>query len=220
MESAIRTQRVTRRRLLVLLGGSAACASLLATTGSAFADTGTRDGHTRLNQAVAAVLASPVLAPAHTAAAPLATIQQAAQAGFSPINSMLTFGPPTDVAAGWDGTVWAVDGHGAPHVYEPLTDTWQLHGTGLDASVTSLPWLYPAVYFKGSEVLIADGQHSEQPIASVWLPLPKSYQLGVKGAIAAEGHLDFKFVLFRGGTYLTVPAPPPAATTTTNTTGT
>ena len=44
----------------------------------------------------------------------------------------------------------------------------------LDAAVTSLPWLYPSAYFKGSEVLIADGQHSVQPIASVWPQLPKA----------------------------------------------
>src|SRR5215471_1321313 len=98
MQSAIRTPRLTRRRVLV----------------------------------------SPVLATTKKAA-PVAAIQQAIQAGFSPINSTLTFGAPTDVAAGWDGTVWAIDGQGAPHVYDPLTDSWQLHGTGLDAAVTSFP---------------------------------------------------------------------------------
>jgi hypothetical protein len=210
MHSSDQASRLTRRKMLVLLGGSAAGASLLAATGDAFAEANARDRKTVLNEALAAVLAPSALAAAQ-ATDHLAGYRQATQAGFSPINSRLTFGQPTDVAAGWDGTAWAIDGQGAPHVYDALTDTWQLHGSGLDAAVTSFPWLYPAVYFKDSEVLIADGQHSVQPIASVWPQLPKSYQLGVKGAIAVEGHLDFKFVLFRGGTYLTVPAPPAAA---------
>jgi hypothetical protein len=210
MHSSNQALRLSRRKMLVLLGGSAAGASLLAATGDAIAEAQAHDRKTVLNGAVAAVLAPPAFAAAQ-ATDHLAGYRQATQSGFSPISSMLTFGSPTDVAAGWDGTVWAIDNQGAPHLHDPLTDTWQLHGTGLDAAVTSLPWLYPAVYFKGSEVLIADGQHSLQPIASVWPQLPKSYQLGVKGAIAVEGHLDFKFLLFRGGTYLTVPAPPPAA---------
>ena len=108
-----------------------------------------------------------------------------------------------------DGTLWAIDGSGAPHIYDPIADSWQLHGTGLDAAVTSFPWLFPPVYFNGSEVLIADGQHAVEPIATAWPQLPKRYQLGVKGAVAVgEGTRGTKFVLFRGGTYLTVPAPP------------
>ena len=73
-----------------------------------------------------------VLAAAAPAAqiSPLAPFQQAAQTSFAPINSGLTFGQPTDMAAGWDGTLWAIDQQGAPHVYDPLSDTWQLHGSG------------------------------------------------------------------------------------------
>ena len=26
-----------------------------------------------------------------------------------------SFGPPSDIAAGWDGTLWAIDSAGAPH---------------------------------------------------------------------------------------------------------
>src|SRR5579884_913039 len=179
--------RMTRRRLLVLLGGSAVGAGLLGATGTTSAETTPRDRGAVLNNAVAAVLAPVVAQPALAqAGAPLAGFQQATHAGFAPINSTLTFGPPADIAAGWDGTVWAIDRDGAPHVYDPLSDTWQLQGTGLDAALTSLPWLYPPAYFKGSEVLIADGQHAVQPIASVWPQLPKSYQLGVKGACAVE----------------------------------
>ena len=60
----------------------------------------------------------------------------------------------------------------------------------------------PAVYFRGSEVFIADGGTTPSAIATVWPQLPPSYRkFGVKGAAWAAG----KLVLFRGGTYLTVP---------------
>src|SRR5690349_21550241 len=123
MQSASHAPRLTRRQLLVLLGGSAAGASLLASTGTAFGDTTGRDRQALLNEAVGAVLGPPQLAGA---ARPLAAFRQAAQAGFSPINSALTFGAPTDLAAGWDGTLWAIDESGAPHVYDPLSTSWQL----------------------------------------------------------------------------------------------
>jgi len=135
MESPVRTPRLTRRRLLALLGGSAACTSLLAASGSASAETSAHEGHARMDQAVAAVLDQPVRAAAQPATAPLGAIQQAVPSGFSPVNSTLTFGSPTDIAAGWDGTVSAIDGQGAPHVIllwavtGPVfrfSDAWQL----------------------------------------------------------------------------------------------
>ncbi|HEY1295955.1 MAG TPA: hypothetical protein VGJ60_23000, partial [Chloroflexota bacterium] len=207
MQSPAHTPRITRRRLLLLLGGSAAGASLLATAGNALAATTEHARQAALSDAVAAVLGPVAVA---SAAEPLAGFQAATQAGFSPIDSSLTFGVPTDLAAGWDGTAWAIDDHGAPYVYDSLSNTWQLHGTGIDAAVSSIPWLYPAVYFKGSEVWIADGQHSVQPIASVWPNLPRSYQLGVNGAFPVQQGGSYKLVLIRSGTYLTVPAPQPA----------
>jgi hypothetical protein len=195
--------------MLVLLGRSAAGTGLLSADGSASADAGIHD-RMQVSDAVLAVLGPPALASAAQPTQPLAGFCQATQAGFSPINATLSFGPPADVAAGWDGTLWAIDDQGAPHLYDPLTDTWLLHGTRLDAVLTSIPWLYPLVYFKDSEVLIADGQQSAQPIASVWPQLPKSYQLRVNGAFTAHADRAFKLVLFRSGTYLTVPPPAPA----------
>jgi hypothetical protein len=100
--------RLTRRKMLVLLGGSAAGASLLAATGDAFAEAEARDRKTVLNAAVAAVLAPSAFVAAQTTDH-LAGYHQATQAGFSPINSTLSFGSPTDVAAGWDGSAWAID---------------------------------------------------------------------------------------------------------------
>jgi hypothetical protein len=181
---------------LVLLGGSAAGASLLAMTGNAFAETTASDRQARIHDAIAAVLGS-------VAATPLAAVRKATQTGFSPINSSLTFGAPTDLAAGWDGTVWAIDQAGAPHIYDPLSQAWQLHGTGIDGAAL-IDDAGPAVYFRGGEVFFANGpQSTAQAIGSVWPALPQSYQLGVKGAAWAAG----KLVLFRGGTYLTVPWP-------------
>ena len=200
MHSTDHTVHLSRRRLLLLLGGSVAGAGLLAVTGTASADASVHDQHTLLDEAVAAVLA-PTARSAPSAAPRMAPFEQAAHAGFSPINSSLTFGPPADLASGWDGTVWAIDGSGAPHVYDPLADTWQLHGTGIGGAAL-IEDTGPAVYFRGGEVFIADGRTSADAIAMVWPQLPASYRkFGVKGAAWAAG----KLVLFRGGTYLTVP---------------
>jgi hypothetical protein len=46
--------------------------------------------------------------------------EQAAQTGFTPRASALTFGALTDVGSGWDGTVWAIDSAAARHVYDPI----------------------------------------------------------------------------------------------------
>src|SRR5215470_828170 len=123
MPSTDDTARLTRRRLLLLLGGSAAGVGLLAVSGTASANPPARDQQARIGAAVAAALASPALAAAQSGT-PLAGFQQATQSGFNPINSTLTFGAPVDVAAGWDGTLWATDGSGAPHIYDPLADSW------------------------------------------------------------------------------------------------
>ena len=43
---------------------------------------------------------------------------------------------------------------GAPHVYDSLSDTWQLHGTGVDAAAL-IGDQGPAVYFRGREVFVS-----------------------------------------------------------------
>lgn len=122
MQSPGHGPRITRRRVLVLLGGSAAGVGLLGATGTAFAETNVLAHQVVLNEVVSTVLGPPAVAGvAAQPTAPLAGFRQAAQAGFSPINSTLTFGAPADLAAGWDGTLWAIDQLGAPHVYDPLS---------------------------------------------------------------------------------------------------
>ncbi|MDN5918123.1 MAG: hypothetical protein L0I76_24015, partial [Pseudonocardia sp.] len=132
---------------------------------------------------------------------PPKSFRQMAQDGFAPINSALTFGPPTDLAAGWDGTLWAIDGSGAPHLYDPLGDSWQLHGTGIDGATQNDD--VGVICFRGAEIFVPRSGPSTQLIGSIWPQLPPGYQLGVRGAASAAD----KIVLFRGGTYLTVPWP-------------
>ena len=189
--------------MLALAGGTAA-SGLLVASGVAQADAPTLQA-AKMSQAVAAVLAAAPL----TAATPLAAFQQAAQAGFVPVNSSLTFGEPADMAAGWDGTLWAIDTAGAPHLYDPLNDNWQLHGGGVDG-VARIGQQGPTLYFRGPQVFVS-GQGGLQSIAQLLPQLPPSYQLGVQGAAWAGGQLR----LFRGGTYVSVPWPAPSAGSTT-----
>jgi hypothetical protein len=39
---------------------------------------------------------------------------------FTQMPSTLVFGPPTDISMGWDGTLWAIDASGAPHLFDPI----------------------------------------------------------------------------------------------------
>ena len=85
---------------------------------------------------------------------------------------------------GWDGTLWAIDAIGAPHVYDPISDSWQLHGTGIDGAAL-INDQGPRVYFRGSETFIDNGQSTglNTSIATIWPQLPPSYRkFGVKGA--------------------------------------
>ncbi len=138
------------------------------------------------------------------------------QPGFLPQPSALAFGSPADLAMGWDGTVWAVDGQGAPHVFDPIAGAWQPHGTGVDA----VAWV-PApgggkpegvVAFRGPEVWASVTPPSAQqsgwtleatrmePIASAWPNLPPSFTQGVDGAASVGNTL----YLFKAGRYARV----------------
>ncbi|MBV9601292.1 MAG: hypothetical protein JOZ87_31150, partial [Chloroflexi bacterium] len=194
--------RLSRRRLLLLAGGAAAVGTgLLAAGKAAYAF---EAGHTStVADAVAAAATTTTgdsAAPAASAAPGRRLMEQTSQTGFAPINSKLTFGAPTDLASGWDGTVWAIDAAGAPHQYDAITDRWELFGLGLDAAAL-IQDAGPAVYFRGAEVFVADGKTPLRTIAELWPTLPASYKLGVKGAAWANGQL----YVFRGGTFIGVP---------------
>src|SRR5262245_6848999 len=53
----------------------------------------------------------------------------ATQSGFAPISSRGPFGPITDIAAGWDGSLWGIDTFGTPQSYDPLNGRWQVFGS-------------------------------------------------------------------------------------------
>jgi hypothetical protein len=161
--------RLTRRRML-LLSVATGSAGLLAASGLAHAESAAHGQG--VADAVAHVLATQTRASA--APRPARLFEQVPETGFAPIASTLTFGSPTDIAAGWDGTLWAIDEAGAPHVYDSESDAWQLFGSGIDAAAL-VEDAGPAVYFRGAEMLVPDGQHAPRPLGQVWPDLPPSY---------------------------------------------
>ena len=108
---------------------------------------------------------------------------------FTPIPSNLAFGPPTDISMGWDGTLWAIDAGGAPHLFDPINSAWQPHGDGIDAAA----WVGTTYYFfRGSEVVTAayyKNTGTPQSIAALFPNLPDSFKLGVTAAANIGGKL-------------------------------
>lgn len=120
------------------------------------------------------------------------------QPTFTAIPSSLLFGPPTDIAMGWDGTLWAIDASGAPHVFDPGAQQWNPFGAGIDAACQIGSTAY---WFRQGQYVTADSGGSVSaplPIATNWPALPDSFKLGVKGAANVNGVL----YLFNGGAYL------------------
>src|SRR5215471_11126123 len=132
---------------------------------------------------------------------------------FTTIASNTTFGPLTDIAMGWDGTLWGIDAQGAPHVYDAIADAWQPHGTDLDAVTSDNRVLY---LFSGSQYVTVDlaTQQTSAPadIAATWPSLPDTFKLGVTGA--SYDQASKKLYLFNGGRYVpTDGSAPPARLT-------
>src|SRR5262245_51996642 len=105
------SRRVTRRQMLGRPGNTATT-GLLVACDAAQADAPVPRTEL-MSQAVTAALNGAPAAAAQNGTAPkaqataLTPFGQATQTSFLPIDSGLTFGPPTDLAAGWDGTLWA-----------------------------------------------------------------------------------------------------------------
>lgn len=141
-------------------------------------------------------------------AAPAPSVAQAAadeprlnlpQPTFNAIASALPAGgPPVDIAMGWDGTLWAIDAEGAPHLYDPTQNAWLAHGEGVDAAA-SLGGITHV--FRGSQVLQIDessGAATLTTIAQAFPNLSDSFKLGVGGAAV----VDNKLIVFKGGRYM------------------
>jgi len=106
--------------------------------------------------------------------------------------------PIADIAAGWDGTHWAVDALGVAHVYEPMQQQWTPFGKGVDAATVIGPTFY---LFRDDEVAFGDptaGPLTVQPIAQVWPGLPPTFTSDLDGAFA-NGSVIY---LCRSGRYV------------------
>jgi outer membrane protein assembly factor BamB len=118
---------------------------------------------------------------------------------FDPLPSQLATGQPiADIAAGWDGTQWAVDTLGIPHLYDPLQQKWVPSGAGVDAATQIAGEFY---LFRGAEVAVYNPttqQVAVQPIAAQWPQLPASFTSDLEGAFA-NGTVLY---LCRGGRYV------------------
>jgi hypothetical protein len=124
---------------------------------------------------------------------------------FTPIASNTTFGPLTDISMGWDGTLWAIDAQGAPHVYDAVNDVWAQHGDGIDAAACSYGGQQLAYLFMGNQVAsvsLSMQVSAPKPIGTVWPDLPDSFKLGVIGAAGLQ-QSPGELVLFNGGRYAT-----------------
>lgn len=118
--------------------------------------------------------------------------------GFVKIASTTAFGPPTDISTGSDGTVWAIDASGAPHLLDLLNDRWQPFGEGVDATAASGGSTF---YFRGVEVLEIQSSGSvlpPVPIKTRFPGLPDSFNYGLSGAVSPGGVL----YLIRAGWYV------------------
>jgi hypothetical protein len=161
----------------------------------------------------AAAVGLPAISLASIAAAPsreamAATEQPHApaipQPTFNPISSNTTFGALTDISMGWDGTLWGIDGQGAPHIYDEINKVWAPHGDGIDAALGALDSSGTTYVFKGNQVIQINAATMQagapQTIDSLWPNLPDSFKLGVVGASWTS--LGSALVLYNGGRFV------------------
>jgi hypothetical protein len=137
------------------------------------------------------------------------TSRASMQPAFAPIASATTFGPPTDLSMGWDGTLWGIDAQGALHVYDAINDVWTQHSAGIDAAAATYDNRYAAYVFMGSQMVTVSPTmqaSAPRPIGAVWPDLPDSFKLGVTGATGLL-QSPSELMLFNGGRYVTTGNP-------------
>src|SRR5262249_43349439 len=155
--------------------------------------------------------ASVAAAPSQEAQAATVELDKLAvpQPTFNPIASTTAFGAPTDISSGWDGTLWAIDASGAPHLYDPIANQWNPHGEGIEAATAIGNTLY---VFRGGQYITVDLSTNTvtsgpSSVATTWPSLPDSFKLRLTGAANVGG----KLVLFSGGWYVSADGSIPRA---------
>ena len=163
----------------------------------------------------AALQATPEATPA------TATKLSMPQPVFTPIASTTAFGTPTDISAGWDGTLWAIDASGAPHLYDPTADVWLPHDDPIDAAaaIGNTLYVFQRGHYDQTTQQVTSGQYltidlatntvSAGPtdVAATWPNLPDSFKLRLTGATNLNGTL----ILFNGGWYVPADGSSPRA---------
>src|SRR5262249_5746684 len=143
--------------------------------------------------------ASVAAAPSQEAQAATVELDKLAvpQPTFNPIASTTAFGAPTDISSGWDGTLWAIDASGAPHLYDPIANQWNPHGEGIEAATAIGTTLYVCRGGQYVTVELSTNTVTSGPsgVATTWPSLPDSFKLRLTGAANVGG----KLVLFSGG---------------------
>ena len=130
---------------------------------------------------------------------------------FTPVASVLPTGNAImDISAGWDGTQWAVDAQGIPHVYDGVQQNWETFGRGVDAATLVGDDLY---LFRDNEVAIYNTTNNQlvstQLISEKWPQLPPMFTKDLDGAIATVrvGNIGGEIFLFHNGRYVNVNEP-------------
>ena len=130
------------------------------------------------------------------------------QPTFNQISAEMLFGAPSDIAAGWDGTLSAIDPSGAHHLYDSVNDAWTPFDEGIDAiaGYSDAGDSSGIVYcFRGSQYTTIDPSNNRMisaptEIAETWPNLPYSFTQKVTGA--AFDVLGGKLYLLNGGRYV------------------
>ncbi|CAN5700883.1 hypothetical protein BH10ACI4_BH10ACI4_31060 [soil metagenome] len=114
-------------------------------------------------------------------------------ASFEQIASTTLYGAPLDVALNWDGSLWCVDGAGAPHMYDAEADAWNPFGEGISGVAVLNDVL--CVFRGGEYVEVELGTNTvvvqPQPITNLWPVLPDTVKMMTSGVALSEGSFYF-----------------------------
>ena len=155
-------------------------------------------------------MAAPLTAAAKRAPLNERLLQAAAATARNSLPSNLPLNLPlADISMGWDGTVWGIDGNGAPFQYDQVAQKWSVYGSSFSVVTYVSRWRGQSsggnykfdtpLVVRGTDVWFAYAG----PVASIsqtWNNLPDSFTMGLDGAAEAAGVL----YLFRHGRYVAI----------------